>query len=142
MDVGTRIKTLREDKKMTQKELAQLLNVKQTAVSYWETGKREPDLDTIKAICTIFEVTYNKLLDDNWENYIEEVLEDFNENPMGTSSVPFVDYNSSFDYSFKKRIVSYYNMLNDLGKKKVDEYIKDLIDTKKYHHKESKKEDE
>lgn len=142
MDVGTRIKTLREDKEMTQKELAQLLNVKQTAVSYWETGKREPDLDTIKAICKIFEVTYNKLLDDNWENYIDEMLEDFNGNPMETSSVPFVDDNSSFDYGFKRRIVSYYNMLNDLGKKKVDEYIIDLIDTKKYHHKESKKEDE
>lgn len=77
MGIGNNIRTVRLAHNMTQKELAQKLNVKQTAVSYWETDKREPDFDTIKRICDIFSITYNELLDGNWKNYMEDIKNDF-----------------------------------------------------------------
>lgn len=45
--VGRRIKEAREASGLTQGELAGRLGVTQTAVSYWEAGKRAPGLDDI-----------------------------------------------------------------------------------------------
>ena len=85
MGIGNNIRTVRLAHKMTQKELAQVLNVKQTAVSYWETDKREPDFDTVKRICDIFSITYNELLDGNWDKYMESVQQDFQNVDQGKS---------------------------------------------------------
>ena len=41
---GKTIKELREKRKITQKELAESINVSDKAVSKWETGKGLPDL--------------------------------------------------------------------------------------------------
>lgn len=86
MGIGDNIRAVRIAHKMTQKDLADKLNVKQTAVSYWENGKREPDFDTIKRICHIFSMTYNELLDGNWDGYTEEIKEDFIEHNQGEIS--------------------------------------------------------
>jgi transcriptional regulator with XRE-family HTH domain len=45
--VGRRIKEAREDAGLTQSDLAIALDITQTAVSYWEGGKRTPGLDDI-----------------------------------------------------------------------------------------------
>lgn len=42
-----------KEQNMTQTELANLLNVKQQTVSRWITNTTEPDLETLKQICTI-----------------------------------------------------------------------------------------
>lgn len=47
MNIAQRIKDLRLSKHLTQKELAQLLNVKPTTVSGWELGRNEPSIDTL-----------------------------------------------------------------------------------------------
>lgn len=45
--VGRRIKEARESSGQTQGDLADLLGISQTAISYWEAGKRAPGLDDI-----------------------------------------------------------------------------------------------
>jgi Zn-dependent peptidase ImmA (M78 family)/DNA-binding XRE family transcriptional regulator len=45
--VGRRIKEAREAAGLTQADLAAVLGITQTAVSYWEAGKRAPGLDDI-----------------------------------------------------------------------------------------------
>lgn len=47
---GTIIKKLRENKHMTQAELASILNVSDKAISKWETGKGYPDITLIEPI--------------------------------------------------------------------------------------------
>lgn len=47
---------------MLQKDLAKLLNVRNTTVSAWETGDNEPDLKTLAQIAKIFAVTTDYLL--------------------------------------------------------------------------------
>ena len=59
---GSAIKKLRLKNKITQVELANVLNVKQSTIAMWETDKREPDLETIKKISSIFNVTPNDML--------------------------------------------------------------------------------
>jgi len=64
MTIGERIKELRNQKGYTQKGIAQKLSVAQSTVAMWETGKREPDLDTVQKIADVFGVTVDRLLRD------------------------------------------------------------------------------
>lgn len=57
-----RIKDLRKEAGLTQKQLAEQLNVKQNTVSYWEQGKTTPDSNTICQIADYFHVTVNYVL--------------------------------------------------------------------------------
>ena len=45
-----RIKQLRKEKGISQVKLAETLGVHQTAISQWETGRTNPDLDTAKKL--------------------------------------------------------------------------------------------
>ena len=47
---GKTIKTLREKRKLTQKELAEKINVSDKTVSKWETGKGLPDIGIIEEL--------------------------------------------------------------------------------------------
>ena len=56
------IKKIRKDNNLTQKELANKLNVTFQAVSKWETGKSTPDVDTLKRISDLYNIDINDLL--------------------------------------------------------------------------------
>lgn len=56
------IKELRKSKKLSQKELAEKLNVHQTAVSQWEQNRTMPDIEMIKKLAEFFEVTTDYIL--------------------------------------------------------------------------------
>lgn len=57
-----RIKALRKGKGLSQDELARVLNLHQTAVSQWETGKTSPDMSVIPALSAFFNVTADYIL--------------------------------------------------------------------------------
>ncbi|MEL7568926.1 MAG: XRE family transcriptional regulator [Eubacteriaceae bacterium] len=60
---GQRLKEIRtrEDKKVTQQRLADLLGVDRSSVAKWETSDIVPSLDVIKQIASIFEVSMDYL---------------------------------------------------------------------------------
>ena len=55
-DVGKHIKTLRKENRVSQETLADSLYVTRQAVSQWETGRTQPDLDTLEIIAKYFNV--------------------------------------------------------------------------------------
>lgn len=57
-----RLKKLREQKKLNQTELANLLEVSNGSISKWERGDRQPDYETLERIADIFNVTIDYLL--------------------------------------------------------------------------------
>lgn len=57
-----RLKQLRKSRNITQKELAQALNVTERNYQFWEAGKTKPQLDTIIALCDFFNVSADYLL--------------------------------------------------------------------------------
>ena len=59
---GEKVIELRKIKNMTQSELGSLLNVSAQAVSKWENNQSEPDMETLKRMCSIFNVSLNELL--------------------------------------------------------------------------------
>lgn len=50
------LKTYRLSKKMTQLELANLLAVKRTTVSMWETCKSKPKIETMQKLAEVLNV--------------------------------------------------------------------------------------
>ena len=57
---GAKIAELRAAKKMTQAELGAMLSVTSQAVSKWEKGLSEPDMESITKICQIFNISYDE----------------------------------------------------------------------------------
>ena len=59
---GEKLKELRVEKSLSQRKLGEILGVCNQAVSFWETGSREPDLDAIIKIADFFDVSIDFLL--------------------------------------------------------------------------------
>lgn len=57
-----RIKDLREDKDMLQKDVADLLNISQTNYSKYELGKINIPINTLKKLALIFDTSIDYLL--------------------------------------------------------------------------------
>lgn len=60
--IGNFILNLRKENNMTQQELADKLYVTDKAVSKWETGRGIPDIQTIKNLSVIFNVSEKEIL--------------------------------------------------------------------------------
>ena len=61
IQIGEKLKTLRSEKHLTQKDLAEKLNVSAQAVSRWENDEVEPSLETLGQLATIFSVSIDEL---------------------------------------------------------------------------------
>lgn len=57
-----RLKSLRNEKNYSQREMAALLNVVQVSYLRWEQGKTEPNINNICRLCEIFNVSSDYLL--------------------------------------------------------------------------------
>ena len=62
MEIGNNIKKYRENKKMTQKEIAEILNVEPTTVSKYESNMIEPNIESLKRLAETFEISVDELL--------------------------------------------------------------------------------
>ena len=62
MEFGEKIQKLRNQNKWTQEQLAEKLYVSRTAVSKWESGKGYPNIDSLKEIAKLFNITIDELL--------------------------------------------------------------------------------
>ena len=57
-----RLKEIREEKGLSQRELAKLLNIDKSTVAKYETGERSPDADMIVKLADFFDVSTDFLL--------------------------------------------------------------------------------
>ena len=79
-----KIRELREEKNLTQKELAAMIGNVQRNISNWENGLNEPDCESIMKLADIFGVSLDELfgrdvpipaeLDEDRERLIRAVL--------------------------------------------------------------------
>lgn len=98
MDVHTRIRNLREKNNISREEFAKKIDVSYAALSKYETGKRQPDYETLQKIADYFDVSTDYLLgraenkksipdnEEEFEAYInnpeeDEFYKEFKESP-------------------------------------------------------------
>ena len=72
MKFNEKVALLRKQKGMTQEALAFKLGISRQSVSKWETGECEPDLSKLKEIASMFEVSIDYLLNDNYEDEVDK----------------------------------------------------------------------
>ena len=60
--IGGNIKRLREERNLTQKELAKKMGISASAVGMYEQGRREPSLALLVELSKVFSVTTDFLL--------------------------------------------------------------------------------
>ena len=99
MYIGEKIAQMRKINSMTQKDLAEKLNVSDKVISKWETGKCLPDVETMLKLSKVLDVSISELY---------ECVEK-NENKAAE------DYNEERIWQYKKySIVSYFSVLLSL----------------------------
>lgn len=62
MKFSDRLKELREEKGLTQKEFATLLNINRATVAGYESQGKEPNFDRLKEFATFFDVSVDYLV--------------------------------------------------------------------------------
>lgn len=60
-DFGRTLRRLRRDRDLTQKKLASIINVTQQQITHYETGRNEPEFNTIIALADFFEISLDEL---------------------------------------------------------------------------------
>ncbi len=60
--LGKILKNLRIEKGLSQRAFGEIMGVVNQTVSFWESGSREPDLDTLIKIAHFYNVTVGFLL--------------------------------------------------------------------------------
>lgn len=61
-DFPERLKMLREEKGLLQRELAEKLNLSRVAITHYEQGTRFPEWDTLQGMADLFDVSVDYLL--------------------------------------------------------------------------------
>ncbi|MGN1012985.1 MAG: Fic family protein [Clostridia bacterium] len=64
MSIGNKIKEYREFNKMTQKDVAEILEVEPGTISKYETGMIEPNIESLKRLAETFSITVDELIKD------------------------------------------------------------------------------
>ena len=78
MDLGQRLRQLRKEKGLTQKEFANLLGVSASMVGQYETNLRKPKIETLKRFAEALDVPLNRLFSNHpYEFYSDEIYEIF-----------------------------------------------------------------
>ena len=95
MTLGQKLKKLRTDKNLTQKDLADQLHVTFQTVSKWENDENEPDISTLKELAKLYECSIDYLLSEEEEQSepVEVVDEKPQENVQEVTKTIIVHHN-------------------------------------------------
>lgn len=62
VEFGNRLRQLRKDRNLTQQQLATLIGVKNSVISFYEVGERMPSPDALRKLALALHVTTDYLL--------------------------------------------------------------------------------
>lgn len=125
---GELIKKYRLLKKLTQKQLGDLCNMKDSAIRRYEANRAKPKIDTLKKIAEALDVEWVCLLDRN----------NFNIEPgkgwvFDFESGDIIPYDTErIDLTDRAKLIDTYDNLNELGKKEALKRVEELTEIKKY----------
>jgi transcriptional regulator with XRE-family HTH domain len=78
--LGLKLLELRQQHNLTQKQLCEELNLGRSTYSYFETGRRTPDIDTLLLIAQYYNISIEELVPSsktNLNNSLEQINDSF-----------------------------------------------------------------
>ncbi|BFH17948.1 helix-turn-helix domain-containing protein [Paenibacillus melissococcoides] len=112
MSIGRRIKELRKEKGVSQKDLAETIGVSRGNVGDWELDKVKPGADALLALSEYFEVTTDWLLSGNEPSNARKLVQG---SALGISPSDL-------------ELLAKYHQLEDRDKIKIEERIEVLLE--------------
>lgn len=137
VEIGSKLKELRAAKKMSQKDLANHLNVTPQTISKWELNKSYPDLDTLVKISQYFQVSTDEILGTEKRSFFEALFSKKGRGKMNKETVTTNKQKAvkSADNTLPKavKVTNIANILhiefdNETTKFLKTHYVKDLTD--------------
>ena len=95
--IGKNIRDARRQKEMTQAVLAERMNVSESAISQWESGRTSPDLSLVPELCGVLGISADWLLSVNAEKRAKEIeailkqVNDLDRNGRHAESLPILE---------------------------------------------------
>lgn len=85
-EIGLRIRKYRESRNISQKKLAEMLNISNSRISNWEQGINRPDADKLADLCVALNVSPSELLgvrlsSDEYKDIEKEVITAYRNKP-------------------------------------------------------------
>lgn len=125
--IGERLRYLRMANRLTQREVADILKIHRTTYAYYETGRSNPDLETLNVLSKIFDVSIDFLVNGTHGVKAVRVMD----NPSKYDAADYPEYLSMLSQD-EKKLVMLYRILSDkeevmdiLNKKYISEISQD-----------------
>jgi transcriptional regulator with XRE-family HTH domain len=108
MSLAEKLQMLRINKRLSQEELANILEVSRQAVSKWESAKSAPDLQKLLKLSELYNVSIDALVKDDIDLEEEGNLKVNNEDVLeyedsNKKQIIINFYNNSFEYEYKSK---------------------------------------
>ncbi|MDK0980677.1 helix-turn-helix transcriptional regulator [Clostridium perfringens] len=113
LNIGDKIKAIRKERGLTQKEFAKKINKSERMIQKYENSEVEPRIEVLREITKALDISFSELI-----------------NPKNSS----ININESID-KFKNEYIDFiidFEQLNNEGQNKVFTYTKDLSANPKY----------
>lgn len=129
MDLGEQIKKYRKEAGLTQKELAEILDVATGTIQQYELGKRQPRLEMINRIAGALGIGVRRL-------YPDFTLEEWKQ----TETYKDLQLKRKLDPE-ETSLNYYFNMLNDDGRNEAIKRVSELAEIERYRREDLTKKD-
>lgn len=120
MTVGERIRKIRQNKKMSQSELGNKLNVSQAMIAQYENGKRLPKNDTLFKIATALDVNMTDLL---YDELVAKKMQELIDNEF------YKKYNETLKEQY---LINKFRLLNESGQEEAAKRVEELTEIRRY----------
>lgn len=124
MDFGKKLKEIRTQKKISQRELGERLGVSQQTIAQYEHAINIPKLSTLQKFATALDVSVFSLTQDTTTDYDLNELQQLKESMLNDSK--------SIEELKTNTLLNYYIKLNSAGKDKALEQVELLTKIPEY----------
>lgn len=141
MTIGERIKKLRKEQNMTQKELSEKVGISTSNITKYEIGQLEPNLEIITKLSKVFNVPVSALIIDDFNNSYASVdlldkfetgnITDTDINKLTKCIILAVINKYNLDIDVDKIADKDKKLMYELASASVVTFINNLIDNKK-----------
>lgn len=121
---GKKLHSLIKENKMTQKELADKLNVKRGSVSNWVTDRRMPDNNTVVELANLFNVTTDFLLGNSVDSQSTDKIDN-------VINLHFDNAQDAMTFILKQPSIAAFGV-PDLTDEEMIEFANDILDHLQY----------
>lgn len=125
MESGEKIQRLRTEQNLSQKELAEKLEVSRQAIAEWETNRGIPDIENLKRIAQLFNVSIDYLVyeEESIQDYVMKIPIDIEQYPMPKGNAVREDQVVLENYPNAQSIRELYRQKNMTNKEKVVDFL-------------------